>query len=158
TGKEENFRSLLCLLDPSFSNLPEDLSGQRNEIHRRRLAQHFVQRRRGDILNYMEAATHFPTRLEKEETYKLHPEYARLFDRVIDYARETAQVPGEAANRQRIRWWSAIALLRSLASSPASAAASLRSRAGFTGDESQEEIDEAGRRLILDATEVEGAD
>jgi superfamily II DNA or RNA helicase len=158
TGKEENFRSLLCLLDPSFANLPEDLSGQRNEAHRRRLAQHFVQRRRGDILNYMEAATHFPTRLEKEETYKLHPEYARLFDRVIDYARETVHVPGEAANRQRIRWWSAIALLRSLASSPASAAASLRSRAGFTGDESQEEIDEAGRRLILDATEVEGAD
>lgn len=158
TGKEENFRSLLCLLDPNFANLPEDLSGQRNEAHRRRLAQHFVQRRRGDILNYMEAATHFPARLEKEETYTLHPDYARLFDRVIDYAREIVHVPGEAANRQRIRWWAAIALLRSLASSPSSAAASLRSRAGFTGDETKDEIDEAGRRLILDATEVEGAD
>lgn len=158
TGKEENFRSLLCLLDESFRNLPEDLSGPRNEAQRRRLAQHFVQRRRRDILNYMDAATHFPERLEKEENYKLSGEYASLFDRVLDYAREMVHVPGEAANRQRIRWWSAIALLRSLASSPASAAATLRSRAGFTGEESTEEIDEAGRRLVLDSTDIEGTD
>jgi superfamily II DNA or RNA helicase len=158
TGKEENFRSLLCLLDESFANLPEDLSGSHNKSHRRRLASHFIQRRRANIRQYMDSSTHFPDRLEKEETYKLSSEYSKLFDKVLNYARESIHVPGEAANRQRIRWWSAIALLRSLASSPASAAASLRSRAGFSGEESAEEIDETGRRLILDSTDIEGTD
>ena len=49
SGKEEAFRSLLSLLDPDFARLPQDLSGPENEPHRRRLAAHFVQRRRADM-------------------------------------------------------------------------------------------------------------
>jgi len=44
------------------------------------LAQHFIQRRRGDILSYLDENTPFPTREDAEETYKLTPEYKRLFD------------------------------------------------------------------------------
>ena len=42
SGKEETFRSLLTFLDMDFNNLPEDLSGPKNEKYRRRLAEHFV--------------------------------------------------------------------------------------------------------------------
>ena len=155
SGKEENFRSLLAFLDQDFANLPEDLSGSENEGHRRRLAQHFVQRRRADIRTYMDAATQFPDRLEAEETYKLSPMYAKLFDRVLDYARETVSVPGDTHYHQRVRWWSALALLRSLASSPASAAATLRSRAAMSDEQNADEVDETGRRIILDLEESE---
>ncbi|MDP9479290.1 MAG: ATP-dependent helicase, partial [Actinomycetota bacterium] len=57
--------------------------------------------------------------------------------------------------RQRVRWWSALALLRSIASSPAAAAATLRSRAATGGTENAEEADEVGRRTVLDLVEDE---
>ena len=49
SGNEEGFRSLLGLLNSEFAELPTDLSGEQNRKQRERLAQHFVQRRRGDI-------------------------------------------------------------------------------------------------------------
>ena len=49
-----------------------------------------------------------------------------------------------------MRWWSALALLRSLASSPAAAAATLRSRAATADAETSADADEIGRRTILD--------
>lgn len=60
SGKEEAFRSLLTFLDKEFDDLPEDLTGEENLRHRRHLAQHFIQRRRGDIQNYMDSKTPFP--------------------------------------------------------------------------------------------------
>ncbi|PIZ25567.1 MAG: ATP-dependent helicase, partial [Chloroflexi bacterium CG_4_10_14_0_8_um_filter_57_5] len=123
SGNEGAFRSLLAFLDADFANLPEDLTGEENVHHRKRLAAHFIQRRRADIRHYMEADTPFPERQESESTYKLSPEYKRLFERVLDYARETVRDTSGGQFRQRVRWWSALALLRSLASSPAAAAA-----------------------------------
>ncbi len=158
SGKEDAFRSLLALLDPSFAELPADLTGKENEHHRRRLAALFVQRRRGDIRHYLEADTPFPERETSEASYKLSPEYKKLFDRVLDYARETVSVPEERRHRQRVRWWAALALLRSLASSPAAAAATLRTRANTLDTETPEEADEIGRRTVLDLEGEEGAE
>ena len=87
SGKPESFRNLLSLLDPKFAELPEDLSGDVNEKHRRQLAQHFVQRRRSDIEHYTGEETPFPERLVAEETYKLSPEYRAFLNRVIKHAR-----------------------------------------------------------------------
>lgn len=158
SGKEEAFRSLLSLLDRSFADLPEDLAGPASEHHRRRLAQQFVQRRRADIRHFMDADTPFPDREETEETYGLTPEYRRLFDRVLRYARETVMDDEGGRHRQRVRWWSALALLRSLASSPAAAAATLRSRAASADTDTVEEADEVGRRTVLDLVEGEPAE
>lgn len=149
SGKEEAFRSLLGLLNSDFADLPDDLTGSENESLRRDLARYFVQRRRGDIKAYLNAVTPFPEREIAEATYKLSDAYKRLFDRVLSYARETVLTP-EAGYRQRVRWWSALALLRSLASSPAAAAATLRSRAATTAAETEDDVDEIGRRTVLD--------
>lgn len=149
SGKEEAFRSLLAMLNPEFDDLPDDLTGPQNETLRRELARYFVQRRRGDIRAYMDAVTPFPERVVTEQTYKLGDEYRRLFERVLKYARELVQQP-DAHYRQRVRWWSALALLRSLASSPAAAAATLRSRAATATADNEVDVDDIGRRTVLD--------
>ncbi len=161
SGKEEAFRSLLQLLNPDFANLPDDLSGKENEHQRRRLAAHFVQRRRADIRHYLDADTPFPERDESDEgeaTYKLSPEYKQFLDRILRYARETVSDPTLGQFHQRVRWWSALALLRSIASSPAAAAATLRSRAASADTETPEEADEVGKRTVLDLMDDESAE
>lgn len=152
SGKEEAFRSILAFLDSSFVNLPEDLAGSKSEKYRHRLAAHFVQRRRADIRHYMKTETPFPAREDAENTYALgeKSEYKLFFDRVLAYARETVTDPEGGRFRQRVRWWSALALLRSLASSPAAAVSTLRNRAFAADTETPEEADEIGRRTVLD--------
>lgn len=159
SGKEEAFRAILALLDRDFSGLPDDLSGADNEANRRRLASHFVQRRRGDLRRYLQTDTPFPDREEAEETYKLHADYKRLFQNLLEYARETVgDTSGGIGHKQRVRWWSALALLRSMASSPAAAAATLRTRAAGADAESPEEADAIGRRTVLDLVEEESSE
>jgi superfamily II DNA or RNA helicase len=158
SGNEAAFRSLLTLLNPDFAHLPDDLTGKEHEHHRRRLAAQFIQRRRGDIRHYLDADTPFPEREEAEETYKLSPEYKRLFDRVLDYTREVVTDLSGGEHRQRVRWWAALSLLRALASSPAAAAATLRTRAASAETATVEEADLIGRRTVLDLVDDESAE
>ncbi|MFN8007513.1 MAG: helicase-related protein [Terriglobia bacterium] len=155
SGNESSFRSLLKLLRPEFENLPLNLTGAENEQQRRRLATHFIQRKRGDIRHFLNSDTPFPDRQEKEVTYRLTDEYKRLFGRVLAYAREVVTEAGTDRRRQRIQWWSVLALLRSLASSPAAAASTLRTRSGMSEAQTIEEADEIGERSILDLVEDE---
>jgi superfamily II DNA or RNA helicase len=156
SGKEDAFRSLITLLNPEFIALPTDLTGPANEYHRRRLAAQFVQRRRADIRHFLQADTPFPEREEKEQTYCLTDEYRKLLDRVLEYAREV--VTEADGHRQRVQWWSVLALLRALSSSPAAAAATLRTRAATLDTETTEEADAVGRRAVLDLTDDESSE
>lgn len=160
SGNEAAFRSLLALLDPDLANLPEEMSGEKNRKQREKLAQHFVQRRRGDLERYLDAETPFPKREMAEEHYTLAPEYRKLFDRILAYCRESVLDDTLEERHQRVRWWSALALLRSLGSSPAAAAATLRNRAANADATTIEQADEIGRRTILDmdSESAEGID
>ncbi len=155
SGDEGAFRSLLGLLRPEFESLPDDLSGAQRETERRKIAAHLVQRRRADIRVYMDAETPFPVREEAEESYALTDEYRRLFDAALAYAREHVSDTSGGRREQRVRWWSALALLRSLASSPAAAAATLRARSVTVEAESDAGVDEAGARSVLDLDDVD---
>ncbi len=119
SGKDEGFRNLLALLSPDLESVDlESVAG------RERLARHFVQRRRADIRSYLDQSTPFPEdRLTQERPYALSGEYKELFADVLQYARETVRDPDGGQLRQRVRYWSALALLRALASSPRAAAA-----------------------------------
>lgn len=169
SGNPENFRSLLSLLDPTFATMPEDLSGDTNRRHRERLAQHVVQRKRGDVTHFPlltggapseGSDTPFPVREQADSTYQLTTEYAEFFKRLVAFCRERVLDPTLKKQRQRVRWWSALALLRSVGSSPAAAAATLRNRAQSDTAETPEEADELGRRSVLDLDEesAEGID
>ena len=165
SGNEEAFRSLLALLDDDFADLPvEDLDRAGREGIRRRLARHLVQRRRADIRRYLETDTAFPERRDKEAAYTFSPGYRALFDDILAFAHEyVSEGAGDARlaqggratddqrgqRRRRVRYWSALALLRCVSSSPAAAAATLRSRAAVDAADG-EDVDEVGRRTVLD--------
>jgi len=160
SGKEENFRSLLGLLDPSLVELPEDLSGKANQRHRKQLARYLVQRRRGDLAAYLDIETPFPERQHAEEHYGLSKPYQAFMKRVLDWCREQILDDALDERHQRVRWWSALALLRSISSSPAAAAATLRNRAASAEADTVEEADAVGRRLVMDLDDeiAEGID
>lgn len=160
SGNDQTFRSLLSLLDRRFDELPEDLSGDRNRKHREDLARHFVQRRRADLEAYLDTVTPFPKREIAEDHYTLTDDYRRFLDRVLDFCRESVLDESLEKRRQRVRWWSALALLRALSSSPAAAAATLRNRSASADGETVEQVDEEGRRAVLDLDEesAEGID
>lgn len=150
SGNTDAFRSLLTLLDPGFAQLPDDLSGEQGRPYRERLARHLVQRRRADIETYLDASTPFPSRKPSETTYKLTAEYRRLFEKALSYAREGHALTAGDSRAQRVHWWSALGLLRSLGSSPAAAVATLKSRGEHAQARNAEEADELGRRAVLD--------
>ena len=157
SGKEEGFRNLLALLETNLEFVDlESVTG------RERLARYFVQRRRADIRSYLDQSTPFPEdRLTRERSYTLSSEYKDLFDDVLRYARETVRDPAGGQLRQRVRYWSALALLRALASSPRAAAATLRTRAANLDATDEAEADRLGRSAVLDLPDeetVESAD
>ena len=154
SGVEESFRSLLGFLNPQFD------SGQ--EIPREKLLPQVVQRRRRDLERWLGEVTPFPQRESQEVTYHLSQPYLDLFQQVLDYCRETvAAKPGLPVQRQRVRHWAAIALLRCLLSSPQTAEVVLRERARRKGLEeifqTVEEVDQAFRPQVLDPPPEEDA-
>ncbi|WP_280395665.1 DEAD/DEAH box helicase [Nocardia brasiliensis] len=157
-GKESGFRNLLGLVRPDLAAI--DLESDRG---RRTLAQFFVHRTRADVRQYLTTrdgladdrlaqVTAFPSdRYTKDETYRLSPAYRALLDDAIAYAGERVLGAGNRHSREaRIAWWSAIALLRSLISSPRAAAQTLRTRAGVAAAGSAEEADRVGAAVTSD--------
>ncbi|MER6432614.1 helicase-related protein [Streptomyces sp900105245] len=169
SGKESAFRNLLGLVKPELAHV--NLESERG---RKLLAQHFVARKRADVRQYLTKEdgladdslaerTAFPSdRYFKDETYKLSPEYRALLDDAIAYASERVEEADSRGRREaRIAWWSAIALLRSLVSSPRAAAQTLRTRSAAAVASSAEEADKLGAPLNSDAADsdsMEGMD
>jgi SNF2 family DNA or RNA helicase len=150
SGKEEAFRELLSLLDPRLAELDLDERKGREE-----LAKSFVQRRRRDIRRYLDEETPFPAdRQFREVGYHLTPAYAELNRRALAFAREAVRgADGELS--RRVRWWSALALLRAVASSPRAAAATFQARSATAAAETVAEADELGRVGSYDLVEDE---
>lgn len=157
SGKEDVFRSLLALLNPTLASLPEDLSGSEHEKDRKFLAEYFVQRRRGDIRAYLDEKTPFPERKTQELTWQASDAWKELFKKTLAVARQGIENEAESSIwRQRLSWWSAIALLRAVSSSPAAALQTLGNRTRPIAEAAQETspdaeaIDAVGRQLLYD--------
>lgn len=161
SGVEDAFRSLLELLNPAFAQLNLDHLTERD---RRELARQFVQRRRADVQRWLGAddVTPFPVRESREITYTLarSPEYRTLFDDIYDFARELVRddFGGMTAWKRRVRYWTALALLRCVMSSPAAAEATLKARIGRMSDGGDDPTAESSRLLadyVLDRGDQE---
>lgn len=128
SGVTEGFASLMGLLHPDFYGALQD-GGQLDAQMERRLAQHLVQRRRTDVQAWLGDETPFPVRESMEVPYQLSPAYDALYQHVWRFTREMVRAaPGLSARHQRVRYWAALALLRSVMSSPAAAADALSRR------------------------------
>ena len=151
SGVEESFRSVLGLLDDSF-DVSED-----KQLPRRRITPHFIQRKRSDLKNWMDNETPFPDRESIERSYRLSPDYLKLFQDVVIYCRESVHEGQDGKRqRQRVRYWAAIAILRCVLSSPAAAEAMLEKRAEKQKSEADPdfvETEEALANQILDSSD-----
>ncbi|MCX7114040.1 MAG: helicase-related protein [Proteobacteria bacterium] len=145
SGKPEEFQSLLGLIDPDFETLDLPNSSQ---SQRRELAKRFVQRKRADVEKWLDEDTPFPEREAFEWSYDLSPSYAAFFDEILDFARKLV-APSKTApgQRQRVQYWTALALLRGVMSSPATGIEMLNTRlSGLTLGEEQD----VGAEAILE--------
>ncbi len=150
SGDDTAWQSLIGLLDDRLGDLPADLSGRDREDDRKLLAKYMIQRQRADIREYLNEDTPFPDRETTETAYKLTAGYRQLFDDVMDYVREQVTDPKLSAVRQRVRWWSAIALLRCLASSPAAAEQTLLNRSAVATADDESDVDAYAEPRVLD--------
>ena len=121
SGIEESFRSLLGTLDSSFDKPIEQ------NIPNQQLKNHLVQRRRADLIDWLGSKTPFPERDDQEMQYTMSSEYQALYTDILDFCREI--VSGATGRQRRVRYWSAVSILRCVLSSPAAAESTLQRQA-----------------------------
>lgn len=127
SGDDPAFYNLLALLRPEFAQLADSGLDERAPL-RQQLARHLVQRRRSDIAEWHDVRL-FPQRKTAEVTYRLTGGWGRFFDDVLGYCVGLAERAEAAeASSSRMLWYATLALMRCVASSPASAASALRTR------------------------------
>lgn len=128
SGDQEAFQRLLGLLDPELA------TPNNSEPWRRRLARHFVQRRRPDIQDGWGEARAFAKAETAELPYQLVGDHLTFQEDVLDYCVGVAtRADGERA--RRLAFWGTLALMRCVGSSPAAAASALRNRMGGMAEE-----------------------
>jgi superfamily II DNA or RNA helicase len=125
SGKPEEFHSLLGLLGSDFETLDLPRSTQ---TQRRELARFFVQRKRADVEKWMGEDTPFPEREAFEWPYDLSKGYGHFFDEILDFARKLIAPDPGRAGQKRVQYWTALALLRGVMSSPAAGIEMLNTR------------------------------
>lgn len=126
SGKEEEFRSLLGLLKPDFEKMELVTAA---EPERKELARHFIQRRRADVLKWLDEETTFPERNSIDKDYQIGKAYAEFFNDILAYAREMVAQNATDTRKQRYSYWDALALLRGVMSSPAAGVSMLSKKA-----------------------------
>ncbi len=134
SGKPEQFRSLISLLNPDYINL--DLPTASPE-KRKEFAKCYVQRRRGDVEKWLGEDTPFPKRDSGEIAYEVSLKYHAFYQDVVDFALGLTQKKEEHKGKMRMRYWSALALLRGIMSSPAAGVEMLKNRARNAGEVSE---------------------
>lgn len=167
SGVESSFQSLLGLLRPDFSLL--SLSAL-SDVQMGILARYFVQRRRADVQRWMGEDTPFPVRDSEgaEQPYRFSPAYRKFYEAVYEFAGEMVRSAETLSGwKQRMRFYSVLALLRCVSSSPAAAQVALLKRAGAAAGVDEGELDDledAGdamdaqfSSLVYDPTEAEAA-
>lgn len=126
SGKQEEFQSLLGLLKKDYENLDVTQSSQEE---RKELSKNFIQRRRGDVIQWLKEETQFPTRTSHDLPFIESKAYGDLLNKVLDYATNNILVFKGDKRKERYSYWEALALLRGLMSSPLAGATMLRKKA-----------------------------
>lgn len=124
SGDEDAFGRLLSLIDPSFATMNfEDVR------YRERLARHFVQRQRIDLVSGdWDENRAFPKHETTESPYRLSQPHLDFQDAVLDYCFGIVSRVGSGLRERRLAFWGTLALMRCVGSSPAAALSALRNR------------------------------
>jgi superfamily II DNA or RNA helicase len=136
SGDEEAFGRLLSLIDPAFVAMSFD-----DGRYRERLARHFVQRRRIDLVTgewHEERA--FPKHETTEFSYRLSQAHLGFQEAVLDYCLGVVSRAGSDLRDRRLAFWGTLALMRCVSSSPAAALSALRNRVASETDRLEPQI------------------
>lgn len=131
SGDEEAFARLLSLIDPGFTSL-----GFEDAKYREKLARHFVQRRRIDLVEGdWEETRSFPKHESFEHRpgelgfpYRLSRLHLKFHEAVLDYCFGIVSRAGSGQRDRRLAFWGTLAMMRCVGSSPAAALSALRNR------------------------------
>lgn len=128
SGDQNAYQRLLGLLHRDLA-----VPGE-GEVWRRRLARHFVQRRRPDIQGQWGEERAFAKQLSADAPYTLAGAHLAFQEDVLDYCVGVA-TRADGARERRLAFWGTLALMRCVGSSPAAAASALRNRLGGMAEE-----------------------
>lgn len=136
SGDEEAFARLLSLLDPSF--MPVNFEDAK---YRERLARHFVQRRRIDLIagDWGEDRA-FPKHETADFPYRISKDHLDFQEAVLDYCFGVVSKAGVGQRERRLAFWGTLALMRCVGSSPAAALSALRNRTSNENDRLEPQI------------------
>jgi superfamily II DNA or RNA helicase len=126
SGKQAEFQSILGLLKPHYEAIDITVS---TEKQRKEIADNFIQRRRADVVKWLDEETKFPDRISTDQHYELGKEYAHIFNDILSYARDIVTASSSDGRKQRYNYWDALALLRGVMSSPAAGISMLEKKA-----------------------------
>jgi superfamily II DNA or RNA helicase len=136
SGDEEAFGRLLSLIEPSFGFMNFD-----DARYRERLARHFVQRQRIDLVSgEWDEQRAFPRHETTELPYRLSQTHLDFQETVLDYCFGIVARAGFEQRDRRLAFWGTLALMRCVGSSPAAALSALRNRMANEGDRLEPQI------------------
>ncbi len=149
SGQNEEFQSIIGLLNPKFETYQLKDAKEREE-----LSKYFVQRRRADIKKYLCGETVFPERVQIENSkngkngYMLSSAYLNLLQRLISYIREgVLRVKGEDKRKQRYIYWDLLALMRGVMSSPDAGISMLQNKIDKAANNSENDIEDIDEKV-----------
>lgn len=136
SGDEDAFGRLLSLIDPSFGTMNFE-----DARYRERLARHFVQRQRIDLVSGdWDENRAFPKHETTESPYRLSQAHLDFQDAVLDYCFGVVSRAGSGLRERRLAFWGTLALMRCVGSSPAAALSALRNRMSNESDRLEPQI------------------
>lgn len=135
SGDVVAYDRLLGLVHEDLEGGPESGDTNARERYARRLAQHFVQRRRPDIQDGWGERRAFAKHEAKEAPFTLIKDFAGFQDAVLDYCLAVTERAGTEKRQRRLAFWGTLALMRCVGSSPAAAVSALRNRLGGIAEE-----------------------
>ena len=98
SGKQAEFQSLLGILKPDYEKIDIVTS---TDAERKDLANSFVQRRRIDVVKWLDEETKFPDRISTDRDYEVGKEYGDIFNDILSYAREIVAASSGDGRKQR---------------------------------------------------------
>ena len=136
SGDEDAFGRLLSLIDPSFGTMNFE-----DARYRERLARHFVQRQRIDLVSGdWDENRAFPKHETTESPYRFSQAHLDFQDAVLDYCFGVVSRAGTGLRERRLAFWGTLALMRCVGSSPAAALSALRNRMSNESDRLEPQI------------------
>ena len=124
SGDEQAFARLLSLIDPEFASLNFE-----DKKYREKLARHYVQRRRIDLVEgEWDEDRSFPKHETTEFPYNLDSTHLSFHEAVLDYCFGVVAKAAGGQRDRRLAFWGTLALMRCVGSSPAAALSALRNR------------------------------